>query len=295
MGNRNHGNLLKKATTAGLICLLLIAGVPTAVANCEDWKKKKFFKSAAADEVRACLSAGEDPNKPDTKGLTALHRAARDTADPAVIGALLDAGADPRASSIAGRTPWHYARANGKIKGSDAYQRLMMAVDSLKKVSARRADWSKVQAVLHDTRVTVWMYQDAASRENRKMRGRFHSATADSITLMLENGQTRTVQKTAVRKVLVPRPFAKRWPGWATLAGSVLAAELFRLWVQDLPAHLAAINLSIAAGATIFAFFNSGMGPIYNVPPKHRILPVGDKQPSAQDNASGSQEYQRRD
>ena len=85
------------------------------------------------------------------KGLTALHRAARDTSDPAVIEALLDAGANPRASSIAGRTPWYYARTNGKIKGSAAYQRLRMAIASEVKKVAKKADWSRMQAVPHNT------------------------------------------------------------------------------------------------------------------------------------------------
>lgn len=267
----NHGHLLKKSTAGGLVCLLLLAGLPLTVAaagSCKGWKTAKFFESAAVKEVTACLSAGEDPNQPDAQGLTALHRAARDTGDPAVIEALLDAGANPRAYSIAGRLPWYFARKNDKIKGSDAYQRLRVA--SAKK--PKKADWSRVQAVPHNTKTAVWLYKDEAP--TRRIRGRFDSATADAITLVLKDGQTRTVQKQAVRKVLVYRPFDKRWQGWATLAGSVLAAELFRRRVQDLKASFAALNLSIAAGAAVVVFLNSGMRPIYNAPPKHRPLPL---------------------
>ncbi len=269
-----------------LTALLLVAGLPSPAAaqSCQGWNTEKFFETATVDEVRACLSDGEDPNEQDTKGLTALHRAARDTADPAVIEALLDAAADPRTYSIAGRLPWDFARKNNKIKGSDANQRLRIA-------SAKKADWSRVQAVAHDTKTKVLLYQDIAPRGVWKIKGRFESATDESITLMLKDGQTHTLSKTVVRKVLVPRPFAKRWPGWGTLAGSVLAAELFRLWVQDLKASLAAINLSIAGGATVVAFFSSGMGTIYDVPPKHRILrPQRDQQPGDQANTPGKQE-----
>ena len=107
MGNRNHGSLLKKATAAGLACLLFVAGLPLPAAaeeSCKDWRTAKFFESATVGQVRACLSAGRDPNERDRQRLTALHRAARDTSDPAVIEALLDAGANQRASSIAGRS-----------------------------------------------------------------------------------------------------------------------------------------------------------------------------------------------
>ena len=283
---RNHGRLCRKITATGLVTVLLVVGLPppAAAQSCQGWNTEEFFETATVDEVRACLSDGEDPNEQDTKGLTALHRAARDTADPAVIEALLGAGANPRTYSIAGRLPWDFARKNNKIKGSDANQRLRIE-------SAKKADWSRVQAVAHDTKTKVLLYQDIAPRGVWKIKGRFESATDESITLRLKDGQTHTLSKTGVRKVLVPRPFAKRWPGWGTLAGSVLAAELYRLRVQDLKPSLAAINLSIAGGATVVAFFSSGMGTIYDVPPKHRILrPQGVQHYGDQDNTSGNPE-----
>ena len=160
-GSRNNRSLFKQITASGLVCLLLVAGLPPSAAaaeSCKGWKTAKFFKSATLQQVSACLSAGEDPNEPDTQGRTALHRAARETRDPAVIEALLDAGANPRSISIAGRRPWDYARTNAKIKGSAAYQRLWIV--SAKK--AKKADWSRVQAVPHNTKTVVRLYQDAA-------------------------------------------------------------------------------------------------------------------------------------
>ena len=285
-------SLFRKITAAVLATLLLAASLPppAEAQSCQGWNTAKFFATATVDEVRACLSAGQNLNERDAHGLAALHRAARQTSDPAVIEALLDAGANPRASSLDGRKPWDFGRRNKKIKGSDAYQRLMIAADSLKKVSARRADWSRVQAVPHDTKAAVRLYKDAAPAESRRIKGRFHSATEDSITLRLKDGRTRAFQKSYVRMVLIHRPFSKRWAGWITLAGSVLATEIFRIWVQDLPASFAALNLGIAAGATVVVFANSELSPIYNVPPMYRVLPQGDKQSGIQDDASGKQE-----
>ena len=286
---RNHGQLLTKITAAGLMPLLLLAGVPptAAAGSCKDWKTAKFFETATVDEVRACLSAGEDPNEPDTQGLTALHRAARETSDPAVIEALLDAGANPRTPSIAGRTPWDYARTNGKIKGSAAYQRLRMAISS----EAKKANWSRVQAVPHHRETVVLLYKDAAPQGNEKIKGRFESTTADSITLVLEDGQTRTVDKQAVRKVRTWRPGKKRTPGWVAL-GIVAVIVEFGMNIDLPPTALQRLlghgiyTLPVAAAF----FYGSRMKGIYNVPPRHRILPQADKQPGDQSNASGKQE-----
>ena len=87
-------------------------------------------------------------------------------------------------------------------------------------------DWSRVQAVPRETRTIVRLYKDKAPRGSRKIRGRFHSAAADSITLDLKDGQMRTLEKQDVRKVRIHRPYLHRWPGWAALGvgGLILAA-----------------------------------------------------------------------
>ena len=297
MGNGNHDRLFKKATAAGLACLLLVAGLPLPAAaeeSCKDWKTAKFFKSATVGEVRACLSAGEDPNAPNTKGLTALHRAARETSDPAVIDALLDAGANQRASSIAGRTPWFYARTNGKIKGTAAYERLRMAIASEAKKVAKKADWSRVQAVPRHRKTVVRLYEDAAPPASRRIKGRFVSATPDSITLVLKDGQTRTVHKQDVRKVLTRRPFKKRKPGWIALGVTLAILAAMPLDSDDTRPILAPLaHASITFPTAAAFFYGSRMKGIYNVPIQYRMQPQGDKQPGDEDNTSGKQEDPR--
>ncbi len=130
-----------------------------------------------------------------------------------------------------------------------------------------KSDWSKVEAVTPGTRATVVLYKDLAPRGKRKIKGYFHSSTAESITLMLGHGQTRTVEKGDVRRVLVPRPLKKRYQGWVALAVSTaLIAPL-------LPgADLTAWGIAYVVGLhipipTAFTFLVAPkMGGIYNVP-----------------------------
>ncbi len=95
---------------------------------------------------------------------------------------------------------------------------LLLSLSLLPSCAARHMpDWSRVQAVPPQTKTEMQLYKDDAPQGSRKIKGRFDSATDGSITLKLKDGQSRTLQKQAVRKVLTRRPFSKRWPGWVAL------------------------------------------------------------------------------
>ena len=52
---------------------------------------------------------------------------------------------------------------------------------------------------------------------------------------------------------------------------------------------MAGVHATTTVPAAVLAVFISGMGPIYSVPPRYRMLPQGDKQPDAESNAFGKQ------
>ena len=149
-------------------------------------------------------------------------------------------------------------------------------------------DWSRVQAVPPKTKTDVHLYKDEAHQGSRKIKGRFDSAAADSITLKLKDGQTRTLEKQAVRKVLTRRPFSKRKPGWIALGVAFAITEFF-LHI-DLPPtaseRLAGHAITTLPTAAAF-FYGSRMEGIYEVPPKHRARTQGVGQSDAQGKAPG--------
>ncbi len=123
-------------------------------------------------------------------------------------------------------------------------------------------DWSRVQAVPRETKTVVRLYKDKAPQGSRKIRGRFHSAAADSITLELKDGQMHTLEKQDVRKVRIHRPYLQRWPGWAALGvGGLIVGLLGDLDGPTSNRFYAQVSFNLPIAAAFF--FGSGMKGIY--------------------------------
>ena len=79
---------------------------------------------ALAEIIRALLAAGAGLDARTDEGSSPLHLAARHSASSAVVGTLLDAGADGKAQDHRGDTPWDYVQTNLALKGTDTWWRL---------------------------------------------------------------------------------------------------------------------------------------------------------------------------
>ena len=95
--------------------LALLNTLQTTV-SCEGWDTDAYYETAAPEQVTACLETGNvDLEAGNASGLTPLQAAATHAEDPAVIQALLDAGAPVEATdTVSGATPLSLAiRDNG--------------------------------------------------------------------------------------------------------------------------------------------------------------------------------------
>lgn len=136
-----------------------------------------------------------------------------------------------------------------------------------------KPDWSRVQAVTPGAWIKVLIYKDLAPAGKRKIEGRFHSATAESLTILLGfpgQGQTHTVEKTDVRRVLVFRPVKERYQGiLGTGIGSALAF-LVSPRIENRGAAIGSAFLIVGVSTVLGYLVAPKMKGIYNVPRDHQ-------------------------
>ena len=141
--------------------------------------------------------------------------------------------------------------------------------------------WSRVLAVPPQTETEVRLDKDEVPRGSHKIEGRFYSATDDSVTLTLPDGQSRTFQKQSVREFLIHRPISKRWPGWLTWGVAVISIPLLMPERGELVGRKLLFGGLIGFPFAIAAFHGSRMVGIYDVPSEYRTAPP---QPGKQPN-----------
>lgn len=142
-----------------------------------------------------------------------------------------------------------------------------------------RGDWSQVEGIERNRRMRIEVYDDIAPKGMRKSSGRFVSATADSVTIVPQDGDMRSFQKSEVRKVRVRQPVLKRARAWgltAAATGAMFAiifvfqdhTPLGGTWFGDETARGFGFIVAPAWAASALGLSHR---TIYSVPPSARL------------------------
>lgn len=135
-------------------------------------------------------------------------------------------------------------------------------------VARHMPDWSRVQDMKPDTETHVRLYDRGASDP---VKGRFLSATDNSLTLKSDDGQSETFQRQDIREILRYREWGQRWPGWLAFGIAVaVGGNAFRAEADFTPGAQVLFGVAIPVGIAIPFFFGSKMQGIYEIHPEHR-------------------------
>ena len=137
------------------------------------------------------------------------------------------------------------------------------------------SDWSRIEAVPVGTQTVVQLYDDEAPSDSRRVTGRFHAATADTITLTMDDSSTRTLARSVVHIVSIRRPIRERSLGWSILAaGTVVLAATFASGGDLELSGAALFGAMHAAPVSLIGFFLQRRQRIYEVPPDEASRPI---------------------
>ncbi len=136
-----------------------------------------------------------------------------------------------------------------------------------------KSDWSRVREVEPGTKVWVRLYKNEVPRGTaRVVPGRFASAGAASVAIVLSDGNSVTFEKRVVRRVSVRRPARQRWPA-GVAAGGMAAINIALIRGVDSEDAAATLGiLSLLTTVPVWAAVHFGMTrkPIYDVPAEQR-------------------------
>ena len=139
-----------------------------------------------------------------------------------------------------------------------------------------RADWSKVRETQPGRQTWVRRLQERSPQGAAPggVRGRFASAGADNITLILSDGQSVTFEKHTVGRVSVRRSVRQRWPAYVAAAAMMALNHAVIVphvgGTEQEPIVFGLLNLLTTAPVLLVGHFGLGRKIIYEAPAQHR-------------------------
>lgn len=131
-------------------------------------------------------------------------------------------------------------------------------------------------AVAPGARIEVHSGDDSDQDGGNVTNGVFRSADAGAVTLTLANGQVRTLERDAVRRGRVRRPFFERPAGWRAYLIIMGVMTGFLVWAEAGDDDIGISSLPLTAltmfPAALPFFAATPMGTIYEAQPQPRLV-----------------------
>ena len=241
--------------------------------------------SREAETLALLMDAGADPNVPDNRMMTALHRVAS-RGDLTAAALLLEAGADLNARDELGGTPLHRATVNDAADVSQALSDAGADVNAPDESGDTPLHWASrggdlTIAVLLDAGADVNARNDANQTPlHFAMEGR--SSSAETVALLLERGADPNARDVDGR---TPLHIAARYSfsGTAPMITALLEAGAdanARAASGETPLHVAAdenddagqLHALLAGGADPNAPDDQGATPLHRATARHNLV-----------------------
>lgn len=125
-----------------------------------------------------------------------------------------------------------------------------------------RGDWTRVESLPPSIPTRVHLHNPDPISGRKRITGLFESSGSSTITLMLRDGQSKTIEKSHVRKIVARRKVLTRYAGWITLVLTLGGTVFMGVGSDPLPPQLYAP----AIGSSALGFLLNRWRQVYRAP-----------------------------
>ena len=125
-----------------------------------------------------------------------------------------------------------------------------------------RGDWTRIESLPPGIPTRVGLHAPDPGSGRKQITGLFESSGTSTITLMLRDGQSKTIEQSHVRKIVARRKVVKRYAGWITLGLTLSGTVAMGVGSDPLPPQIYAP----AIGSSFLGFWLNRWRQVYRAP-----------------------------
>jgi len=125
-----------------------------------------------------------------------------------------------------------------------------------------RSDWTRIESLPPGIPTRVRLHTPDPGSGRKQITGLFESSSTSTITLMLRDGQSKTIEQSRVRKIIARRKVLKRYAGWITLVLTLGGTVYMGAGSDPLPEQI----YVPAIGSSFLGFWLNRWRKVYRAP-----------------------------